>query len=1425
MSPETRTVESLNAGPEVRSLESLGVSSPTTTEAQDEETETRSLESLGFPSGFAQITPKNIEEKAEEEPGFFGELGRAGARGVFQTAVDATWGVAEVFQQFQRQAAEIGFKIAADIRGQFREPAIPKIDFEEIPPGPLREKAIAGRQSAVARRNRRIFNASQKEVSARLENNSETRKETGEMFRDYRELTSKVVQARFPISSDLIGNVFDDPALLNPLTSRGRRFLGASVIEQAPRLATTIGAALVFGPVSAAFGAATLEAVGVYDEALDRGKTAEEALSAYSDALILGGTMNAVALDFLVKKIPVSTSANLASRIIQKVAGQAGKALPETITEVLEEAVQEGILGGSVAEGLKQGLNVVPATFMLSLFAPGANGQNFSSGHSTQIADPTAEILNLQDLQEVRGATIQPGQLGEVQPDKLTVKDLDNAINLLEEDEPGNLEAAVQVDRQVQTIESVLATTVKLETKPTVVDDGKGGEITVSTDENGTVQVNITERQVQTPEQELERGLNNITDADLSNPESGAILNPLTLISKFSGKDGLAFRRKINTNVLEQLSGVQINRVRRLTDEPTQPALLVDERARLTTPEFALRNDAFALPFASGILEGQLYGNQLSEEDGVQFRAAAGFLVDKSKVESITGPLKDVSVLKSKAATARQKLGRPVMEALKTNDRETVDRAARETPDVLKAALALNSYFDSKKEAIKKVYRARIRIELPDTVSTAFEQVLAGKDVADVVKKNKKLKADLLDALKRYQEINEWGIDDYITNIELGSTRIVAVKEDPETGAEIEETVGFAVTERAAVQKVKDLATRKELGEAIKEIRIVQGVYNQDVDLGVFLTAPQRGVVVGNIAAKLAEEAEGVQKAALREITNDAIRGIIKLVAPKAPKAGALKKRKGTLKGEDNIFEVLEAYSYSVNKTLGLTLPNARLAKNLHKLQPIAKGVLLQQATDAAGVHSISDKILDSVNQNFRIAGDNLFGNFNLFKQEDFRPGTASRFSGKLAKLEASMKLGWRPMSAFINKVGGEAHTYAAVGHKYWLKAGQWIKTEEGKAFESSEEALGSLGSVFVEDAQGKRSRHSKVAFWHPLKMFNYPERGMRRRNLAANYLLAKETMGMDDMAAREFARRSMRYQLLTYNSAAIPAILRSPQGKVIGQFKRYLIGEIEFIRTIAGNPNGGRQILRYMGAMMAMAGPRGAIYMLRSLPFLAAFGILDSVEKAAIELDKKLPFPITGGIPGILGADVASQAVPQLGNRPEDWAGPALSDMLRIQKQVITPFLNNEGVGLDDIAQVFSDGIPMWGYMDSLIESVVDKDGDIYDKHGNFLYRISNWWERGILAAGAAPVDLSFQKKALFILQTEDRRRKARNRRNRKRLIKDFNAGREFDPETLNQLIQDGGLGGLEEAIANAQLEPAIRDLQRTPAQFKEDVIKLHGF
>jgi len=469
------------------------------------------------------------------------------------------------------------------------------------------------------------------------------------------------------------------------------------------------------------------------------------------------------------------------------------------------------------------------------------------------------------------------------------------------------------------------------------------------------------------------------------------------------------------------------------------------------------------------------------------------------------------------------------------------------------------------------------------------------------------------------------------------------------------------------------------------------------------------------------------------------------------------------------------------------------------------------------------------------------------FTQHIERPaGAFKRDIARARRVMANLKLGYRPIAGLVNMAGGFGHTWTKLGSKYMQLGTDFLNTEEGKAFIKEEQAY--TGIDFSIDAEG--NFRTKIPWYKPLGIFQAAEPAIREHSLAANYMYAKTELGLEEDQAKEYARRALRFQNFTYNSSALPKIMRNPTGKLFTQFKTYLVKEVEFIRSLKGD-----EWLRYMGMHLALSGPRGVVYTLRSLPFLALTGLLEPLEEWLLKEKSGL----ARGLPGTLGVDVTAPATFQLPMESMDYVGPFLSDMVGMFKQVVIPLVQNlshldteyvfeaentvEGAGkvatgiaeadLEEVAKGldqislsrsvdwFLGTAAVWSSWNDIISQAISEDGWIKNSKGEKDYRANGWWTATKLALAASPTQKSVMQNLNRIEYNENLRRQEKMKWNLRTLIRKWRISGKLDNDLIMDMVS---LGGSADAVLNriktAETPPEFRAIMRQKLAKKPDTI-----
>jgi hypothetical protein len=213
---------------------------------------------------------------------------------------------------------------------------------------------------------------------------------------------------------------------------------------------------------------------------------------------------------------------------------------------------------------------------------------------------------------------------------------------------------------------------------------------------------------------------------------------------------------------------------------------------------------------------------------------------------------------------------------------------------------------------------------------------------------------------------------------------------------------------------------------------------------------------------------------------------------------------------------------------------------------------------------------------------------------------------------------------------------------------------------------------------------------------------------MLANYLVARE-QGLGIEAAKDAAIKGNRFQNFVYNISSLPRSMRGPVGKTLLQFKPYLVQEMSFIASLRG-----AELARYMAMQLALGGPRGAVMIMKSLPFIGAVAGWDELERW---LNTNYP-KASRGLPGAVGMDTSAMATFQFPKDTSDWFGPSMSDFTNLYEGIVKPVQEGSMVYQKDIltdkARVLAEkNIPFLKHWFRTWDNVITGDGRVRDEEG----------------------------------------------------------------------------------------------------------------
>lgn len=755
------------------------------------------------------------------------------------------------------------------------------------------------------------------------------------------------------------------------------------------------------------------------------------------------------------------------------------------------------------------------------------------------------------------------------------------------------------------------------------------------------------------------------------------------------------------------------------------------------SPEFEFRNDPLALPLVRKANEAELSYRHDVNVDRTAFDNFKSTLTDIQQKE-LTTALKD-------------------FEAGNTTTLDALPESSRQ------AAGAIREFYDGIRELVREDKAEGIRSSLTPAQQDALARLQSGQTFEQSTSdlRSNASKEAVRATAEELEQVSKWGIENYTTHIERGNYRVVT----PE-GTTV--AVGRTRAE-AALKADKWLKENPEVKSVTLDDEFAPGME--------FPTKLSRGQY-WRLISRL-EESTKQDASAIQDLLH--AQGSIVAVKPTNKYAAPLRKRFDVLKGEENVFDVLPLYSHIMRKKLALDPVMREARAVLPELAPNTRVQVEELLNDIKGRKTIADKIAD-----------------HLLSPLGLQPFAASRGIQAAKQATTVLKLGYRPVAAAVNRLGGLQHTWVKAGSDWLAEGRRFAKTDEGKALVEANKPYIGMEASFTEAS-------SEAPLWHPMGLFQAAERLNRPEAFSTFYRMAREGMGMDEAAAVQFARDTTRFTQFTYNLASLPRAMRGPTGRLLLQFKPYLVKELEFISTLRG-----QEIPRYLTAMLLMGGPRAALITLKSLPVLGALGLLDDTEDW---LNQNVP-RISRGVPGLLGTDVSYATAFQFPEQVSDLAGPFLSDLFKLYDRVLRPALQGEQRDFSDVQDWLVKLSPILNTWSDLVETFNSDDGWTRDWKGRVEFSPSDL-DKLKLALGAKPLEKSIQEvERRYLLKTE-----AIERANRSRLVEDWiEAQRKGDTNTLDQLrplMQESGVR--PETVTRARRQQQLEPRQRTREQLSK--------
>jgi len=646
----------------------------------------------------------------------------------------------------------------------------------------------------------------------------------------------------------------------------------------------------------------------------------------------------------------------------------------------------------------------------------------------------------------------------------------------------------------------------------------------------------------------------------------------------------------------------------------------------------------------------------------------------------------------------------------------------------------------------------------------------------------------------RYKELNSWGFDDYVTHAMRGSVAVV-----DEKGRVI--TVG-ETSEQAAQRAGEYLRSHPYVNELF-----IDTSFWFDQEIPLLVSRKQYGYLVARLSKGLKDEAGKIDKAIQAHIAKGALGRAI-AIKPREVYSQFLQESRDILPGEENVFEILSAYVHSLEKKMAFDSYIKYFARNIDKLNstPVLKEMLEDQLDAARGKYWDGDKRVDNLLRGLGI------------QTKGYGYSRAIRMA---TSVEANLKFAYRFGATSINLLSGMGHTWTKTGAGYMLQANKLRRTEEGKAL--LDKHAPDLGTPLAQETGGKL--RSATPLWHPTGLFQMPEYPNRTISFLATYLMSKDlNPGLSEDAHMQVARNGLRVQQFNYNIASVPKMMRSPTGKLLFQFKTYLVKELEFMYQLEG----AGEWAKYLTMQALLGGPRGMLLTIKSFPLIAlAMGAAqvvrgggegpDWLDQFEQYCNAKIPRLYRGAF-GFFGIDASMPASFQFPSSIGELVGVFGSDLVKFYKNIVVPI--SQSVPHPELGALTAakQTIPIFRTWYNIVESQWH-DGWIWNERGQKSYKVDGLADLVKLGAGVTPLGKSIRDTSDRILQDEIKKKDAQAKNavlnavmNRRRFGVDKVA--ETIARDCVQLVISPET--ILNAIMQAEIDPSVRTVLRSKVRDK---------
>jgi hypothetical protein len=571
---------------------------------------------------------------------------------------------------------------------------------------------------------------------------------------------------------------------------------------------------------------------------------------------------------------------------------------------------------------------------------------------------------------------------------------------------------------------------------------------------------------------------------------------------------------------------------------------------------------------------------------------------------------------------------------------------------------------------------------------------------------SKKLKPNQVERfLNRVDNINNWGVRDYISQAEMGNFQVMAKDINPDNGEEFNRLIAVGRTLEEAKSRFEDVyiglkdtdpeqAENLFIGFDVYEDALTQNMKNSGL-------SPQAFHSLANSLKNGMNEMLGEKWV----MSDDIVHEMKKFMKPNYHNTSNkaynqfLKNRtelpEYQLSGDYVDSDVIERYFRSMYKSIYVNPKIAQWESIKGGYDKSVHEVIDSQINAIKGVTSETDKNITRWIENVYLTDkedtkgllQNTFKVTSLDKllvESGNHYGLLKRTTNSIKGFNATRLLGGRPVSGLLQAVSGANTTFTMTGAKVFKRGLDELNTENMKAIlKKNEYALGlhnltdsemwntaSFKSELKElVSKGNFKDKPKILRDIALRSFTFADPLVRKHSFSANYVYARDVLKMTDKdAIEEYARNGVRMQQFLYDTFELGQIFQGDFAKVALQFKPWIIKQAELMTQMSG-----KQMGRYIAGQMAITGTKGVFLTMASIPMVMSLVnavngsetvTTEHIEMGLNEMNLSLSESFgssvgnaaTYGLPGVLGLSASGAISPRLPQSQDDLLGPSVS-------------------------------------------------------------------------------------------------------------------------------------------------------------------------